>query len=135
MNATSTQPDPNERAELARLVPGPVERDLPSDRHQRLQEFVMRQIHQDLRSAEQAPRRSPKRRPVLLASGLAAVATAAAVVISTGGSGGSAGSGDGSVTQVAASLSGRQILLAAATTAERTPAGSGAYWYVKTTYQ
>ena len=68
MNATSMQPDPNDRAELARLLPRPVERDLPSDRHQRLQEFVMSRIHQDLRSAEQAPRRSPKRRPVFLAS-------------------------------------------------------------------
>jgi hypothetical protein len=136
MNATSIQPDPNERAELARLLPGPVERDLPSDRHQRLQEFVMSQIHQDLRSAEQAPRRSPKRRPVFLASALTAVAaaTAGAVVISTGGSGGSAGSRDGSVTHAAASLSGQQVLLAAATTAERTPEGSGTYWYVKTTY-
>jgi hypothetical protein len=130
MNATPIQPDSNERRELARLLPELVERDLPSDRHQRLQEFVMSQIHQDLRSAEQPPSRSPKRRPVLLATALTAVAAAtAAVVIGIGGSG---GSGGGSVTPAATSLSARQVLLAAAVTAERTPESSGTYWYVKT---
>jgi hypothetical protein len=130
MNATPIQPDSNEREELARLLPEPVERDLPSDRHRQLQEFVMSQIHQELRSAEQAPRRSPMRRPAFLAPALTAVAAAAvaAVVIGTGGSG---ISGGGQVPPAATSLSGQQILLAAATTAERVPEGSGTYWYVK----
>ena len=73
MNTTPVQPDSNERAELARLLPEPVERDLPSDRRLQIQEFVMSHIHQDLQAAEQAPRRSPKRRLVLLASAVAAV--------------------------------------------------------------
>lgn len=135
MNATSIQPDPNDRAELARLLPGPAERDLPSDRHQRLQEFVMSQIHQDLRSAEQAAGRSPKRKPALLIAALTSIAgvTAAAVVIGTGGSGTSRTPGRPGAT-TAQSLSGRQVLLAAATTAEREPQGSGTYWHVKTVY-
>jgi hypothetical protein len=95
----------------------------------------MSQIHQDLQSADQAPRRSPKRRPVFLASALTAVATAAAaaVAIGTSSSGESPGSGNGSITHPPTSLSGQQVLLVAAATAERTPEGSGAYWYVKTT--
>ncbi|WP_131735958.1 CU044_5270 family protein [Actinomadura roseirufa] len=135
MKTSPNQPDPDEFAELARLLPGPVERDLPSGRHRQIQEFVMSQIHQDLQSADQAPRRSPKRRPILLGSALAAVAavTAAAVVIGGSGSGEPAGSKNGSGTQAAASPSGRQLLLVAATTAERAPKASGTYWYVKTT--
>jgi hypothetical protein len=136
MNATPAQPDPNERAELARLLPGPVERDLPGDRHQHLQEFVMSQIHQDLQTAEQAPRRSSKRRLVLLASALTAAAAAAAVVVvgtsDVGGSeGGSVPPAAGSVPSAVTEVSGQQILLAAATTAARTPEGSGTYWHVK----
>jgi hypothetical protein len=130
MNATPNQPDSNEREELARLLPEPVERDLPSDRHRHLQELVMSQIHQELRSAEHAPRRSPMRRPAFLASALTAVAAAAvaAVVIGTGGSG---ISGGGQAPPATTSLSGPQILLAAATTAERAPEASGTYWYLK----
>jgi hypothetical protein len=130
MNITPIQPDSNEREELARLLPAPVERDLPSDRHLQLKEFVMSQIHQDLRTVEQAPRRTPKRRLVPVASALTAVAAiaVAAVAIGTGGFGSSR---DASVPPAATVLSGQQILLAAATTAERTPEGSGTYWYVK----
>jgi hypothetical protein len=129
MNATPIQPGSSDRDELARLVPEPAERDLPGGRHQRLQEFVMSQIHQDLRPVEQAPRRS--RRPVLLAGALAAVAAAAAVAVVIG-TGGPRRSGGDSIAPAVPPLSGRQILLAAATTAERKPAGSGTYWYVKT---
>ncbi|GAA4515428.1 CU044_5270 family protein [Actinoallomurus oryzae] len=138
MNGTSTQPDPNERAELARLLPGPVERDLPRDRHQRLQEFVMSRIHQDLRSAEQAPRRSPKRWPVFLASALTAVAVAAAVTfVAVGHDSGPAGAPPApgsSSTPIngGRTMSTRQMLLAAATSAERRPATDGAYWRVRT---
>lgn len=89
----------------------------------------MSQIQEDLRPAGQAPRRT--RRRVLLASALtgAVAATAAAVVIGTGGSG---GSGGGSPTVAPASLSGQQILLAAASTAEHAPTASGTYWHVRT---
>jgi hypothetical protein len=136
MNATPIQPDSDDRTELARLLPGPVERDLPSDRHRRLQEFVMSEIHQDLRAAEPARRPAPRRRLVVLTSALAAVAAAAVAVatIGTGGSGSPGGgpvAGSGSVTPAGSTLSGQQILLAAATTAERSPEGSGTYWYVK----
>ncbi|WP_433179141.1 CU044_5270 family protein [Actinoallomurus sp. CA-150999] len=140
MNTTPTQPGRDDREELARLLPPSAERDLPSGRHRRIQEFVMSQIHQDLRSAEQAPRRrSPKRRPVILGAALTAVAgaTAAAVVIGTAGSGKStptATHASGSVSHPAVALSGKQVLLAAATTAEHAPAGSGTYWHVRTYY-
>ena len=126
MNATPIQPGSHDRDELARLLPEPAERDLPSGRHQLLQEFVMSQIHQDLRPTSQTPRRS--RRPVFLAGALAAAAAVTTtVVVSAGGSGGS-----DPVTTTASPLSARQVLLAAATTAERKPASSGTYWYVKT---
>ncbi|GAA4637582.1 CU044_5270 family protein [Actinoallomurus vinaceus] len=134
MNTTPTQPGRDDREELARLLPPPAERDLPSGRHQRIQEFVMSRIHQDLQSAER-PRRTRKRRPVFLAAALTAVAgaTAAAVVISTGDSGKPTGGPGGHATgRTTASLSAQQVLLAAASTAERTPGGSGTYWYVKT---
>jgi hypothetical protein len=129
MNAIPAQSGSSDRDELARLLPGPVERDLPSGRHQRLQEFVMSQIHQELRPAEQATRRT--RRPVLLAGALTAVAAAAAVAVAIG-TGGPGRPGGESVTPAVSPLSGRQVLLAAATTAERKPASSGTYWYVKT---
>lgn len=141
MNTTPTQPGRDDHEELARLLPPPVERELPSGRHREVQEFVMAQIHEDLRSAERAPRRTRRRRPVVIGAALTAVAgaTAAAVVIgTTGGSGGSVGSGGaqahGSPGHSAGSLSGRQVLLAAASTAERAPAGSGTYWHVKIAY-
>lgn len=131
MNATPIQPDSNEHEDLARLLPELVERDLPSGRHQQLQELVMSQIHQDLRSAERVSRRSPKRRLVFLTSALIASAASVAVVamVGIGASGSPRGN---SVTPASTSVSGQQILLAAATTAAQAPEGSGTYWYVKT---
>jgi hypothetical protein len=76
----------NERDELVRLLPELVDRDLPSDRQRRLQEFVMSQIRQDPRPAGRARRPAPKRRVVVATSALAVVAVAA-VTISTGGFG------------------------------------------------
>jgi hypothetical protein len=131
MNATPIQPDSNEREDLARLLPELVERDLPSDRHQQLQELVMSQIHQDLQSAAQVSRRSPKRRLVFLTSALTASAAAAAVVAVVGIGASGSPKGD-AVTPASTSVSGQQILLAAAITAAHAPAGSGTYWYVKT---
>ena len=119
MNATPIRPGSNEHEDLARLLPLPAERDLPSDRHRQLQEFVMNHIHQDLRPTARGPRRVPKRLAYLTAA-LAAVAVAA-VAVGTGVLG-DAG------TPVAP---GQQILLAAATTVENSPEGTGAYWYVK----
>lgn len=134
MNPTPIQPNSDERKELARLLPAPVERDLPGDRHQRLREFVMSEINQDLRPADQTPRRPARRRPVLLASaGIALAAAAAAVVVGTVGAGGAEGAKK-SPAASATAPSGRQVLLVAATTALKAPAGSGAYWYVKTIY-
>jgi hypothetical protein len=135
MNATPIRPD-DDREALARLLPEPVERDLPAGRHRRIQEFVMSQIHQDLQPTGRCAPRAPRRRRVFLTAALtaAAAATAVAVVAGAGASGGSAGAGSsqgGSVTAEAASTSGLKVLLAAATTAERTPAGSGTYWHVK----
>jgi hypothetical protein len=86
MNTDHTQPYSDERGELVRLLPELVERDLPRDRQRHIQELVMSQIHQDLRTAEQAPRRKTSRRLVLATSALAVVALAATAV-GTGGFG------------------------------------------------
>jgi hypothetical protein len=129
MNATHTQFDSNDREELARLVPGSVERELPSDRHRQLQEFVMSEIHRNLHVTAQAPRRSPRRRLVYLTSALTAVVAAAvAVAVGTGGTG---GAGGGTAPPETAAPSGHEILLAAATTAQRQPDTTGTYWYLK----
>jgi len=61
--------------------------------------------------------------------GLTAAAAAAAVVVTSGTT---APTPTTNSPPAAANQSGWQILLAAARTAERTPAGSGAYWHVKT---
>lgn len=95
MNTTPIQPYSNERDELARLLPELVDRDLPSGRQRQLQEFVMSQIHQGLRTVEQAPRRAPRRRFVLATSGLAAAAVAV-VAIGAGGFSGDRGTGGSS---------------------------------------
>lgn len=73
MNATPFRPDPDAREELAPLLPAPVERDLPSERHSLLKEFVMNEIQQDPRPAAPVHRRL-RPWPVLLASALAAAA-------------------------------------------------------------
>ncbi|MDG4790978.1 CU044_5270 family protein [Micromonospora sp. WMMD1102] len=141
MNPTSNQFDPDDRASLARLLPALAERDLPSDRHQRIQEFVMHEIHQDLHAAETPSQHAPKRRLAFLASALTAGAATAvvAVVIAAGGAGTSGDGSDGPSTGTVAGAdsgagsprSGQQILLAAATTAENSAEASGTYWYTK----
>ncbi|MEO3930003.1 CU044_5270 family protein [Micromonosporaceae bacterium B7E4] len=130
MNPTPVQPDPTDRAELARLLPPPVERDLPGERHLRLQEFVMSQIHQDLPAGGPARSRRPGRRLVLVASALVA-----AVVAATGVGALAVGDGTGNPGQgrVVSALPGNQILLVAATTAEQASTGTGDYWYLKVT--
>jgi hypothetical protein len=124
MNGTPIRSGSDEQEELARLLPRPAERDLPSDRHRQLQELVMNHIHQDLRPVAQSPRRSP-RRLAYLTSALAAGAVAAVAAVAVG-----AGD-DGSTGPAPVPASGQEILLAAATTTENTPEGTGAYWYVK----
>jgi hypothetical protein len=116
----------NDRDELTRLLPGPVERDLPGDRHHQLQEFVMSEIHRDPRTTRQAPRRPLVRRSILVTSTLAAVAAVAAAV----GIAATGQPGDGPVPPRPATLSGQELLLAAANTALRQPAGAGTYWHV-----
>ena len=131
MNATPIRPGSNEHEDLVRLLPQPAERDLPSDRHRQLQEFVMNHIQQDLRPAVRGPRRLPKRLAYLTAA-LAAVAVAA-VAVGTGvlGDAGTPGTSGPNRSTAPAPASGQQILLAAATTVEKRPEGTGAYWYVK----
>ncbi|MET7396432.1 CU044_5270 family protein [Dactylosporangium sp. NPDC005572] len=125
----------NDRDELARLVPAPAERDLPGDRHQRLQEFVMREIHRDPHpAAAPSPRRPLLRRSVLVTSALTAALAAVIAVAATGGSGGDpvppAPPGQSGESAPAA-LSGQDILLAAATTALQQPPATGTYWHLK----
>ncbi|MEV0407125.1 CU044_5270 family protein [Actinoallomurus sp. NPDC050550] len=73
---------------------------------------------------------SRRRRPRVLAAmlGLTAAAAAAAVVVTTSGT----TAPTATPNSPPAELSSRQILLAAARTAEARPAGSGVYWHVKT---
>ncbi|MFC7545093.1 CU044_5270 family protein [Plantactinospora sp. GCM10030261] len=138
MNGTPNQPDQSDRAELARLLPAPMERDLPSDRRQLLQEFVMSQIQQDGNAAERPARRAPRRRLAFLVPALAtgAATAVAAVVIVSGGaattdSPPAAAGGDRQSTAAAGVQSGQQILLVAATTADQSTEASGSYWYNK----
>lgn len=139
MNGTPIRPGSQkrghefEREELARLLPRPAERDLPGDRHRQLQEFVLNQIQQDTPPAARGRRRAP-RRLAYLTSALAAGALVTAVAVAVGAAGTPVISGDGGSTAPApAPASGQEILLAAATTAERASEGTGAYWYVKVT--
>ncbi|GGL50461.1 hypothetical protein [Planomonospora parontospora] len=79
------QSGPDQLEELARLLPAPVERDLPADRHRLLKGIMMQQIHHDTRPSR-LERRSALRRPILLSSVLAAAAAlAVAVPVLTGG--------------------------------------------------
>ncbi|MDG4794746.1 CU044_5270 family protein [Micromonospora sp. WMMD1082] len=130
MNQHPNRPDSYEPAELARLLPGPTERDLPGDRHQQLQEFVMSHIQQDLRPDAKAPRRATKPRLAVLAAGLTAVVAGAVAVVAVG----NGGLGGAETTPaVAYEQTGRDILLVAATTAAaRTSGDSGTYWHVTT---
>ena len=115
MNATPIPSDSNECEELVRLLPEPVDRDLPSDRHRHIQEFVMSQIQHDLQSAARLPHRTPRRRLAYVGSALAATAMAAvAAVAVTGGFSGTATSqGTESASGPVTPLSGQQILLVA----------------------
>jgi hypothetical protein len=141
MNNTPNASDSNVREEdvheeLARLLPVPVDRDLPSGRRRHIQEFVMTQIQQDVRSAERQPRRAPRRRLAYIASGLVAgaAATVVAVALAAGGSGSTGqprATGGESTSPAVTSLSGQQVLLAAATVADRSTDRTGTYWYVK----
>jgi hypothetical protein len=80
-----------------------------------------------LRAAARGPARKRRFTWPVAALGAAAAATAAIVIVS-----------DLSPTATPngppSPVSGRQILLTAATTAETRPAGSGTYWHVKTVY-
>jgi len=131
MNTTPNVPGSDEREELVRLLPQPAERDLPGDRHRQLQELLLNHI---AHAPAERPRRSPRRRLAYLTSALAAAA-AVAVAVGVGGLGDAgtpAGSeAGGSTASAPRSMSGQQILLAAATTAAKAPAVKGAYWYVK----
>ncbi|GIG89290.1 CU044_5270 family protein [Plantactinospora endophytica] len=128
MNLVPVQPDPIDRAELARLLPPPEERDLPGERHLRLQELLMSSIDEDLRAGRPAPHRFPRRRLVLVASALAAVTAVAVGVGAVVGGDDAVPSGDGPAV---AAPPGRELLLVAATTAEQAPEGTGDYWYLK----
>lgn len=99
MNPTPIEPHPNDREELARLLPELAEWDLPSDRQRRLQELVMQQIHQDHRAAGGTPTRMPRRalgRRLALATPVVAAGAVAAVLIATAGSGSGPGTGGSS---------------------------------------
>jgi hypothetical protein len=135
MNTSRIQPDVTD--DMRGLI-SPAERDLPADRQRRLRGFVMSQIqHRE----QPMPQWSRRRRLAVATAAMTAVAAAVAVaitVVGTGvgtgvGGGGRVGAGPSASSRgpAVSELAGRQILLAAATTAELAPAGSGTYWYVK----
>jgi hypothetical protein len=78
---------PNDRAELARLLPELVDRDLPSDRQFQIREFVMSHITQQPAAVEPGRRRVARRRLFAATATLAAVAVAG-VALGPGGVGG-----------------------------------------------
>lgn len=85
MRNETPQPGSNERDELARLLPAPPERDLPSGRQRQLQEFVVNHI-QDQGTTAPPKHRLPRRRFAIATGALAAVAAAAVVLtVATGG--------------------------------------------------
>ncbi|MFF4348784.1 CU044_5270 family protein [Streptomyces sp. NPDC001530] len=88
--------NPEEREELARLLPSPGEPVLTSDRHDLLEDHLMREFTQEVQEVQEvqeiatAPGSrdlAPRRRFAIIAVPLAtAAAVAAAVVVGTGGS-------------------------------------------------
>ncbi|MCO6008773.1 CU044_5270 family protein [Actinoallomurus purpureus] len=66
--------------------------------------------------------------------GLTAATAATAILVTSTGTTTTAHPNSPPSTAAQSPLSGRQILLAAATTAEKAPAASGIYWHVKTVY-
>ena len=91
------------------------------------QDVVDRSRHRLQNRMLAAPRR--RMRPLTLGAGLVAAAAAAAVVVAT-----LPGTPASTPPQaVAPVVTGQQVLLAAATVAEQSPAGTGKYWHVKTT--
>jgi hypothetical protein len=92
-------------------------------------EVTDRGRHQLQNAARGPVRRRRVSRP-LVGLGLAGAAAATAAIVVA--SGGAKPTANPNGPPAAASLSGRQVLLAAATTAESGPAGSGTYWHVKT---
>jgi len=90
MNATEHRPEGPEREELARLLPVPAERDLPTGRHTLYREHLMSKIQQDVATssatssatAPLAPARRPRRlRRSLIALPLIAAAVAGGVAL------------------------------------------------------
>lgn len=88
-----------------------------------------RQLHETIRGP--ARRAGTRRRWLGAGAGLIAAAAAIAVVVTMVRAAPAAH--PGSHPPPAAVLSGQQVLLAAARTAERVPAASGTYWHVTTT--
>ena len=92
MRNETPQSGSNERDELARLLPAPPERDLPSGRLRQLQELVVNHI-QDQGTTTPPKHRLPRRRFAVATGALAAVA-AAAVVLTVAANGGDTGPPD-----------------------------------------
>ncbi|MGW4058848.1 CU044_5270 family protein [Amycolatopsis sp. NPDC004747] len=91
------------------------------------EDVVDRSRHRLLNRMQGAPRR--RVRPLAIGAGLVAAAAAAAVVVATLPGTPAPAPQPQAVAPV---LTGTQVLLAAATVAERTPAATGKYWHVKT---
>ncbi|MEV5571971.1 CU044_5270 family protein [Spirillospora sp. NPDC052269] len=83
MNGTPRGPEPDELAELVRLLPPPGDPELPDGRRHLLKEHLMLQIEEPAT----APNRPKRRRFVLLAAPLAAAAVAAGLFTGLDGSG------------------------------------------------
>ncbi len=94
------------------------------------QDVVDRSRHRLQNRMLTGPRR--RVRPLALGAGLVAAAAAAAVVVATLPGAPPDAPSPQAVAPVAPVVTGEQVLLAAATVAERAPAGTGKYWHIKT---
>jgi hypothetical protein len=84
---------PNDRAELARLLPELADRDLPGGRQSEIGEFLMTHFAHRPTTVEQARRRSARRRLVAATAALAAVAVGGVALGPNGLGGLAAGTG------------------------------------------
>lgn len=117
----------HDREHIARLLPGPAEQEIPRDRHRRIRESMMNQIQ------DSQPARPRKGLFVgLTATGVAMAAAVAVTAVVVSIPHDAEPARGGSTSTATAAMTGPQILLAAATKAERAPATTGTYWHVKT---
>ncbi|WP_151483179.1 CU044_5270 family protein [Streptomyces albicerus] len=115
---------PEEREELARLLPSPGDPVLPSDRHDLLKDHMMQELTVDVTGPAAAQKPAFRRRFAMIALPLAAATAVTAVVIGT------AGSDTPTTDQEAVDLLNRIATIAAAK--KSVPVRDDQYVYIRT---